>query len=262
VIGRRGAAVAASCTLSAWLALAATGALALSPPAPAHGSPSPAPPSPASDRILAAGTNLNVVLDEEIDSRTASAGRLVKLHLEKALELGGITLAPAGAPGTLMIVGARKAVAPDRDGSLEIYLEPLPLPGHGNLPLRAVREYLTVEVTAGQASTNEATDLAKDIAIPGHAVYRAIRKGRDISLPAGSIVRARTDATIDATNPAAIAIVAPPPFVTNTDPIHSDFTPIPVFTFAPQLPKRPRPSSAPSAAPSSAPTGAPVASGA
>jgi hypothetical protein len=211
---------------------------------------------------LAAGTILNVILDEEIDSRTASAGTLVKVHLEKPLQLGGVTLAPAGAPGTLKIVAARKAVAPDRDGSLEIYLEPLPLAGHGNLPLRAVREYLSIDVSAGQASTNEATDLAKDIAIPGHAIYRAVRKGRDISLPAGSIVAARTDAKIDATNPAAIAIVAPAPFVTNTDPIHSDFTPIPVFTFAPQLPKRPRPSPAPSVAPSSAPTSATASSGA
>ena len=172
---------------------------------------------------MAAGSYLNVVLDEEVSSRTASAGTLIKIHLEKPLELGGVTLAPAGSAGTLKVVAAQKAAAPDRDGTLEIYLEPFPIAGHGSLPLRAVHESLSVEPTAG--------------------------KGRDLSLPAGAILRARTGATIDATNPAAIAIVAPPPFITNTDPIHSDFTPIPVFTFAPQLPRRPRPSPTPSVSP-------------
>ena len=199
---------------------------------------------------MAAGTSLNLVLDEAIDSRSTPAGALVKVHLEKSLEVGGIVLAVAGAPGTLKVVAARRASAPDRDGALEIYLEPFPLAGHGVLPLRAVAEFLTVEVSAGQASTNDLTDLAKDVAIPGHAIYRAVRKGRDLTLPAGSIVRARTGATIDATNPAAIAVVIPPPFVTNTDPIHSDFTPIPLFTFAPVPPKRPKPSPSPSASPS------------
>ncbi len=180
---------------------------------------------------MAAGTLLDLVLDEAIDSRSTPAGTLVKVHLEKPLEVGGIVLAAAGAPGNLKVVAARKADAPDHDGSLEIYLEPFPLAGHGLLPLRAVAEFLTVEAGAG-------------------------RKARDLTLPAGSIVRARTGATIDATNPAAIAIIMPAPFVTNTDPIHSDFTPIPLFTFAPAPPKRPRPSPSPSPSASATPPAA------
>jgi hypothetical protein len=169
---------------------------------------------------MAAGTLLTVVLDEPIDARTASAGSLVKIHLEKPLELGGVTLAPAGSPGTLKIVAVRKPAAPDRDGSLEFYLEPLPLASKGDLPLRSERETFPSEVKAG------------------------------------SILRARTGAAIDATNPAAIAIVTPPPFVTNTDPIHSDFTPIPLFTIAPPPPKRPKatPAATASPSPSAAPT--------
>lgn len=98
---------------------------------------------------MAAGTLLTVVLDEPLDARTASAGSLVKTHLEKPLELGGVTLAPAGAPGTLKIVAVRKPVAPDRDGSLELYLEPLALAGSGNLPLRSERDIFPSELKAG-----------------------------------------------------------------------------------------------------------------
>jgi hypothetical protein len=260
VRGRRAAAAAAFCVFAAGLGLAANGALALSPPAPPRGNPTPTPsPPPPNSSVLAAGSQLNLVLDEPIDSSSTAAGTLIKLHLEKALEVGGVALAPAGAPGTLKVIGAQKAVAPDRDGTIEIYLQPLPLGAHGSLPLRFVHEYLSVELTAGQTSTNQLTDLAKDVYIPGHAVYRAFRKGRDLSLPAGTILRARTGATIDATNPSAIAIVTPPPFVTNNDPIHADFTPIPFFTVAPPPPKRPRPSPTPHVEPTQAQGSEPIA---
>lgn len=169
--------------------------------------------------------------------------------------VGGVDLAPAGAPASLKVISTQAALAPDIDGSVKILLDPLALPGRGSLPVSAAHEYITVELTAGQANTNTLEDTAKDIFIPGHFIYRQFRKGRELTLPVGSILRARTAASIDASAAPTIVISTPPPFHLSTDVPHAAFTPIPLYSVpTPQ----PRPTSTPRPPPTPAPS--PVAS--
>jgi hypothetical protein len=85
-------------------------------------------------------------------------------------------------------------------------------------------------------------------------------------LPVGSVLRAETDATIDASHPNALVISTPPPFVSTFDPPHADLTAAPFYTPAPMRP-RPLPHGKPTlppkiASPSPAPdTPASTASG-
>jgi hypothetical protein len=242
-----------------WLSLSQAAAL-IPPPAPTS-APSGSPtPEPQVGAVLPAGAALEFVLDNPIDSKKTAAGTVVPIHLRKALIVNGTTLAPAGAPASLKVISTRPAVAPDVDGSVRISLEPLALPNRGSLPVRAIHEYITIELTAGQESTNSLTDAAKDIFIPGHVLYKNFRKGRELTLPSGSILRALTGATIDASNPAALVITTPPPFVLNTDEPYAAFTPIPLFTVAPPTPRAtasPKPKPTPTLSPAPAPTATP-----
>lgn len=157
------------------------------------------------------------------------------MHLKEPVVVNGVTVASIGAPASLVVVMTRRAQSGDVDGAVQIHLDPLVLPSGQKLPLRALHEYLTIELTAGQESTRAATDMLADIFIPGHAIYHAFRKGREMVLPAGSVLRAETNATIDARNPHAIVISTPPPFASEYDAPHSDLTPLPFYTPAPQM---------------------------
>lgn len=233
-------------------------ARALPPPPGPTAAPTVSPTSsPAPGNYLPVGSPIEFVLDDPLDSKKTKAGTSIRLHLAKALVVGGLELAPAHTPASMKVISTQAALAPDIDGSAKILLEPLSLPGRGSLPVNAAHEYITVELTSGQANTNALEDSAKDIFIPGHVLYRQFRKGRELTLPVGSILRARTAASIDASLAPAIVISTPPPFKLSTDVPHAAFTPIPLYTVpTPPTPHR-TPAPAPTVAPS--PTPAPTA---
>jgi hypothetical protein len=220
------------------------------------------------------------VLLDAVNSGSTPPGTIVHMKLQSPLIVGGVTLAPAGAPATFTVVTTAKAQTGDVDGAIQIHVDPFTLPGRDEvLPIRAYHEYLTVEHTTGQLTTREAADQTADVFVPYYIFYQAFRKGRQMVLPVGSVLRAETDATVDARNPRAIVIATPPPFTSTFDPPHADLTAAPFYTPAPgpphplpkgkpTLPPRlpsPAPASAPSPAASSADAGgspAPTASGA
>lgn len=195
-----------------------------------------APSSPGA--TLPFGSQLFFVLDDRIDSGSTKPGTVVHMHLRAPLEVNGAIVAPAGTPATLSVVTTRHAQSGDIDGAVQIHLDPLALPGRGDaLPVRAYHEYVTIEMTGGQRATRSTTDTVGDIFIPYHSLYHALRRGRQLVLPVGSVLRAQTAATIDASNPQAIVLTSPPPFVSNYDAPHADLTPAPYYTPAPIRPK-------------------------
>jgi hypothetical protein len=220
------------------------------PPAPkAAGTASPTP-NPGPGNYLPVGSSIEFVLDDPVDSKKTKPGTVVRLRLVKALVVGGIELAPAGAPETMKVVSTQPALAPDVDGSVKILLDPLALPGRGLLPVSAAHEYITIDLTAGQNTTNALEDTAKDIFIPGHFIYRQFRKGRELMLPTGSVLRARTAASVDASGAPNVVIATPPPFHLNTDVPHAAFTTPPLYTIPTPPPKAtqtPTPAATPTA---------------
>jgi hypothetical protein len=243
------------------------GAPALPPPMEPLGRPSSTPtPAATPATSLPYGSTLLFVLDDKIDSGSTAPGTTIHMHLRSALVLNSTTIAPAGAPATLQIVTTRKAQTGDEDGAVQVHLDPFALPGRKEaLPIRAFHEYLTIERTAGQLTTRDATDTIGDIFIPGHVLYHAFRKGQQFVLPPGAVLRTQTAATIDATNPRALVLSTPPPFESTYDTPHSDLTAQPLYTPAPMRPRplphgRPTlpPSPTPTAVPSTSPTSSPA----
>jgi len=181
--------------------------------------------------VLPYGSPIFFVLDDKVNSGTTAPGTVVHMHLRAPLVLDGTTLAPAGAPATFTVVNTSKAQTGDVDGAIQIHLDPFAIEdGKLTLPIRAYHEYLTVEMTAGQLSTRGATDEIADVFVPYHSIYHALRKGRQMVLPQGSVLRAETDATLNATDPKAPTISTPPPFVSTFDAPHADLTPAPFYT--------------------------------
>ena len=271
-MNRRTRALATIAFSSASLVCAlAPSARALPPPAPPPPLPRSAPtptPSPAfTGAVLPYGSPLYFVLDDKVNSGTTAPGTTIHMHLRSPLVVGGVTLAPEGAPATFTVVTTLKAQTGDVDGAIQIHLDPLALPGRAQtLPVRAYHEYLTIEMTAGQLATRDTTDTIADVFVPYHVLYHALRKGRQMVLPEGSVLRAETDATIDLSHSDALVIATPPPFVSTYDPPHSDLTAAPFYTPGPVRPK-PLPHGRPTLPPKPSPspeesadaTGAPAA---
>lgn len=235
----RGIFGALALTSVATLGLAPGIARAIPPPAPPRSAPSStATPATEPGTTLPFGSTLYFVLDDKIDSGASKPGALVRMHLRGPLVVNGVTIAPANAPATLGIVTTRRAQSGDVDGAVQIHLDPVALPGRKDpLPIRAYHEFLTIELTAGQSATRDTTDTIADIFVPYHVLYHAFRRGRQLVLPAGSVLRAETDATIDASDPKAIVLTTPPPFVSSYDAPHADLTAPPYYTPAPARPK-------------------------
>ena len=231
----------------------------------------------ASGAVLPYGSTLYFVLDDKVNSGTTAPGTVVHMHLRAPIVLGGRTVALAGTPATFTVITTSKAQTGDVDGAVQIHLDPLTLPARNVvLPIRAFHEYLTIEMSAGQLATRATTDEIADVFVPYHSLYHAFRKGHQMVLPVGSVLRAETDATLDATSPKTLVISTPPPFVSTFDAPHADLTAAPFYTPAPMRPRplprgkptlpprSPSPSPSPAAAgtagaPSSAPSSAPTA---
>ncbi len=221
----------ASTLLATSFATAARALPVPTPPPPLPRSATATPSAPPLGPVLPYGSPIFFVLDDKVNSGTTAPGTVVHMHLRAPLVLDGTTLAPAGAPATFTVVNTSKAQTGDVDGAIQIHLDPFAIEdGKLTLPIRAYHEYLTVEMTAGQLSTRGATDEIADVFVPYHSIYHALRKGRQMVLPQGSVLRAETDATLNATDPKAPTISTPPPFVSTFDAPHADLTPAPFYT--------------------------------
>ncbi|MBV8116719.1 MAG: hypothetical protein JOY69_03090 [Candidatus Eremiobacteraeota bacterium] len=196
-------------------------------------SPSPAPTASASPTPLPAGnsipfdSNLVLVLDQPISSKSSHAGDLVAAHLKEPLSIGGRVIAPAGSPAKIKIVAASPADIGDVYGFVDIFFEPLALPDGRMLPLRAPVARLEPHVSAGHESTVQWEDTIEDEVIPYHFLYHIFRKGKNFALDAGSEIPAHTEATITALPNGTIAIQTPHPLAPSLQ------MPKPTFPIAP-----------------------------
>ncbi|MBV8600859.1 MAG: hypothetical protein JO359_04760 [Candidatus Eremiobacteraeota bacterium] len=180
------------------------------------------PPQPAAAGfLLPAGTPVAIVLDERLDSAQTPPGAVVPGHLRTAIVLRGRTLARAGTTVLVTVTETRRA-SRDVDGEVVLRLHPVKLSDELELPLRLVHSDLSPPLVRANP---------EDITLPPRAQLAAGTAGVELVLPAGTVLRAHTAATIDATDPAHTVLVTPPPFTISTDKPYSAFTPIPLFTY-------------------------------
>jgi hypothetical protein len=250
--------VAASLFAATTLVTIAPAARAIPPPVAPRSAPSPTAATVVAGATLPYGSTLLFVLDDKIDSGSTRPASVIHMHLKDSLIVAGSIVAPAGTPATLAIITTQGAQSGDVDGAVQIHLDPLALPGGTPpLPMRAYHEYLNIELTSGQQSTRSATDTVADIFVPYHVIYRIFRRGRQFVLPVGSVLRAQTAATIDASDPSHVVLSTPPPFLSNYDTPHAELTAPPLYTPAPTRPK-PLPRGKPTLPPTPPPTPEPT----
>jgi hypothetical protein len=209
--------------------------------------PAMAKPAPnAGAAALPLGTSLFFVLDGTINSQSAKPGSTVRAHLRTALTLGGRTIAPAGTPVVLRINQVQPAEMANQDASVDIYFEPLLLPDGKQLPLITPTGHIDPHLSVGQANTRGVTDTVGDIFIPYHYMYHILRKGLSVDMRPGTVIRARTGATLRMEG-GVLAIATPAPFIMAPDTPHPAFSPAPIYT--PPGFRLPTPKPSPSAAP-------------
>jgi hypothetical protein len=179
--------------------------------------------------VLPLNSSLFFVLDDTISSHE-KAGTAVRAHLRDPIVLGGQTIARAGTPVTIAVTQASPAQVGNVDGFVEMYFEALTLASGKVLPLTTPTALVNPRVTAGQSSTRDITDTVGDIFIPGHFLYHMLRKGSDITLRPGTIIRARTAATLRVARGGVVAVSTPPPFASSLDTPHPGFDPAPFAT--------------------------------
>ena len=212
-------------------------------------------PEPVRDaNDVPAASSLFFILDDTISSRGQS-GTAARAHLRDAIVVGGITVAPAGSPVWIRIIHAKGAEMANVDGYVDIYFDSLALANGGTLPLVTPTSHIDPHLTASQANTQAVTDTVGDIFIPYHFLYHMLRKGMEVELRPGTVVRARTAAEIKA-QAGKVAIIMPPAIAGAGDAPRPPFKVAPVATppgFATPTPK-PSPSAQPSAQPTAQPT--------
>ena len=185
----------------------------------------------AAGLLLPAGTVETIVLDQAIDSAQTEPGALIRAHIRDAIVVRGKTLAPAGTP-VQMIVSAMRRAGNGASGAIMLRLEPLHLRDDLNLPMRLVHPVLSPLLVAANA---------EDIALPSKAAAESVKRGENLVLPHGTMMRAKTALTIDATDPQKDVLVPPPPYTISTEKPYSAFTPIPLVTYSPRPTPPPRP---------------------
>lgn len=166
-----------------------------------------------------------------------------------------MTVAAAGAPVQIRILHASGAQLANVDGSVDIYFEPFTLANGQALPLVTPTSHIDPYLTPGQTSTRATTDTIGDIFIPYHFLYHMLRKGMEVDLRPGTVMRARIAAELR-TVAGAVAIITPQPIARAADTPRPPFKPAYVATppgFTTPTPK-PSPSVLPSAQPTAQPT--------
>jgi len=181
--------------------------------------------------LLPAGTVETIVLDQAIDSAQTEPGAIIRAHLRDAIVVRGKTLAPAGSP-VQMIVSATRRAGNGVSGEIMLRLESVHLVDDLNLPMRLLHPVLSPLLVAANA---------EDIALPSKAAAETVKRGANLVLPHGTMMRAKTALTIDATDPHKDVLVPPPPYTISTEKPYSAFTPIPLVTYSPRPTPPPRP---------------------
>lgn len=224
------------------------------PPPPSRVEPASTPSSTPNSTILPLDSSLFFVLDGTISSHSR-AGSVVRAHLRDPIVLNGVTIAAAGSPVDIEITQSSAAQAGNVDGFVDVYFDALTLADGKKLPLVTPSAHINPHMSAGQQSTRGITDTVGDIFIPGHVLYHMLRKGGDVTLRPGTVIRARTAATVSLSHRGAFAISTPAPFNTSLETPHPAFVPAPVYT--PPGFQSPTPKPSPSAKPTAAPTATP-----
>lgn len=243
------AALAALAAASAAVSICASPQPARAIVVPKTVSSSPLPEPSATKDDLPPDSSVFFVLDGDISSRSQQ-GTMVRAHLRDPIVVGGVTVAPAGSPVAIAITHTQGAQMANVDGSVDIYFEPLALANGRSLPLVTPTGHIDPHLTAGQASTQAVTDTVGDILVPYHYLYHMLRKGREVDLRPGTVIRARTAAELRYAS-GSVAVLTPPSVAGAGDAPHPAFKIAPVATpngFAPPTPK-PSPSVQPTAQP-------------
>jgi hypothetical protein len=241
-------AIAAACAAAAVGAGPQT-ARAIVVATPRPGAASPLLRTPHYSTEVPLDASLFFVLDGTISSRL-KPGTVVRAHLRDPLVLGGTTIAAAGSPVDIEVYQTNAAHMGNEDGSVDIYFQPLHLADGKDLPLITPTAHIDPHVSVGQYNTQAVTDTIGDIFIPGHYIYHILRKGRDVVLGPGTVLRARTSAKVTVEK-GAVVLATPQPFVTPGDTPHPAFVPAPMYTPPGFVQPTPKPS--PSAKPTSTP---------
>lgn len=215
------------------------------PPPPPRVEPTSTPTETPNSTVLPLNSSLFFVLDDTIGSHS-KPGTIVHAHLRDAIILGGVTVARAGTPVGIEVTQASPAQVGGIDGTVEMYFESLPIAGNLSLPLTTPTARIDPHMTAGQESTRAVTDTVGDIFIPGHLLYHMLRKGGDVTLRPGTVIRARTAATLGVSH-GAVAIATPAPFVTTLDTPNPGFSVAPIYTPPGYHPPTPKPTPSPQA---------------
>ena len=209
------------------------------------------PHTAAAGFLLPAGTTQTIVLDQQIDSAETEPGTLVRAHLRDPIVVRGKTLAPAGAQVQLIVSATRRS-SEGVSGQIMLRLEPpLHLSDGLNLPMRLLYPVLSPLLVAANTT---------DITLPPDAKIEQIKRGADLILPKGTMLRAKTTVTLDATNSQQDMLVAPAPYTISTEKPYAAFTPIPLVTYHPRAtppPRNRRGRGTPAPSPSSSPTATP-----
>ena len=190
------------------------------------------------------------MLDDPISSTANTSGDIVRAHLRDALVLGGVIVAPAGSPVQIRAIRVARAQSGDYYGFVDIAFLPMRLSNGEDLPLRTPTSHLTPYVSTGHEATVGVEDTVADIIFPLHTLYQAFRKGRNVMLGPGSILRARTVASVSLE--AGVAVVATPtPLEFPVDVPAASYRALP---FAPLPTPVPKPTRSPTPSPEPSPT--------
>jgi len=205
-----------------------------------------APPQvTAAGVILPAGAAETIVLDRDVDSDNTLPGTTVPAHLRAAIVLRGRIVVPSGKPVRLVVTETRRS-ADGIGGEIFLRAESLEIAEGLAMPLRLVHPVLSAPLIARNRV---------DVVLPPHAKQPA--DNGNLVLPAGTLLLARTGATLDASHPDQLTVSTPAPYIISTDRPYSAYTPIPLTTLNPNATQPPRrrkgrhtPPPAPSASPS------------
>jgi hypothetical protein len=242
------AALAAVCAAVSMSASPQTARAIVVPKSISTAGPLPEPSGTKTD--LPQNSSIFFILDGEISSR-GQAGTLVQAHLRDPIVIGGITAAPVGALMQIRIVHTQGAQMANVDGSVDIYFEPFALSNGRQLPLVTPVGHIDPQLTAGQASTRGVTDTVGDIFIPYHFLYHMLRKGMEVDLRPGTVLRARTAAELRIAA-GSIVVITPRAIAGAGDMPSAAIKIAPVATPPGFVPPTPKPS--PSALPTAQPT--------